>query len=54
MKKKLSCLSLQEELNKANADILKRKELKVLQEKAEEMKVIEFQKAKAVSSAVSD
>lgn len=40
-------IGLREELNKANADILKRKELKVLQEKAEELKVIEFQKAKA-------
>lgn len=46
-RKKEEQIGLREELNKANADILKRKELKVLQEKAEEMKVIEFQKAKA-------
>ena len=48
-RKKVDQLQLREELNKANADILKRKELKKLQEKAEEMKVLEFQKQKAVS-----
>jgi len=50
-RKKHEQLGLREELNKANAEILKRKELKVLQEKAEELKVLEFQKRKAEREA---
>ena len=40
---------LQTELNKANDEILARREIKKEQEKAEEMKVIEYMKQKAVS-----
>ena len=39
----------QTELNKANDEILARREIKKEQEKAEEMKVIEYMKQKAVS-----
>lgn len=50
-KKKVEQLDLREELNKANDEILKRKEYKTLQEKAEELKVLEFQKQKAEREA---
>ena len=40
---------MQTELNKANDEILARREIKKEQEKAEEMKVIEYMKQKAVS-----
>uniref|UniRef100_A0A0B7A4H8 Cilia- and flagella-associated protein 45 n=1 Tax=Arion vulgaris TaxID=1028688 RepID=A0A0B7A4H8_9EUPU len=50
-RKKLEQESLREELNKANAELLKRKELKTLQDKAEELKVLEFQKQKAEREA---
>ncbi|RUS83915.1 hypothetical protein EGW08_008329 [Elysia chlorotica] len=51
-RKKIEQLALREELNKANAEILKRKELKTMQEKAEELKVLEFQKQKAEREAI--
>ena len=41
---------LQEELNKANRELLVRKDLKKIQERAEEEKVLEFQRKKAVST----
>ena len=40
---------LREELNQCNADIITRKELQKEQEKMIEAKVLEYQKAKAVS-----
>jgi hypothetical protein len=39
----------QHDLNKANDEILARREIKKQQEKAEELKVIEYMKQKAVS-----
>ena len=45
--------SFQNELNKANEEILARREIKKQQEKAEEQKVIEYMKQKAVSIATA-
>lgn len=39
----------QEDLNKANEDLLRRREIKKEQEVAEEQKVVEYMKKKAVS-----
>lgn len=46
-KKKAEQLALRNELNKANDEILARREIKKEQEKAEELKVIEYMKQKA-------
>lgn len=43
---------LQEELNQANAEMLRRKDLKTKQEKMEELKVVEYMKQKAVSVTI--
>lgn len=42
-------LQKQEDLNKANEDLLRRREIKKEQEVAEEQKVVEYMKKKAVS-----
>lgn len=47
----LACV-LQEELNQANAEMLRRKDLKTKQEKMEELKVVEYMKQKAVSVTI--
>jgi hypothetical protein len=43
----------QEDLNKANEDLLRRREIKKEQEVAEEQKVVEYMKKKAVSINLS-
>lgn len=43
---------LQHDLNKANEEILARRQIKKQQEKAEELKVIEYMKQKAVSIVI--
>ncbi|XP_076438329.1 cilia- and flagella-associated protein 45-like isoform X2 [Babylonia areolata] len=50
-KRKSEQTHLREELNKANRDILRRKELKKEQDRAEEEKVLEFQRKKAEREA---
>lgn len=50
-KRKTEQTHLREELNKANRDILRRKELKKEQERAEEEKVLDFQRKKAEREA---
>lgn len=50
-KKKSEQVHLREELNKANRDILRRKDIKKDQERAEEEKVLDFQRKKAEREA---
>ena len=48
-RKRAEQVVLREDLNKCNADIIRRRELAREQERMIEQKVVEFQKAKAVS-----
>ncbi|XP_046342077.1 cilia- and flagella-associated protein 45-like isoform X2 [Haliotis rufescens] len=50
-KRKAEQTDLREELNKANDDIIRRRDVKKLQEQAEEMKVLEYQRQKAEREA---
>ncbi|XP_013412315.1 cilia- and flagella-associated protein 45-like [Lingula anatina] len=50
-KKHAEAAALREELNRANADMLQRKELQAEQEKLAELKVVEYQKQKAEREA---
>ena len=50
-RKRAEQIVLREDLNKCNADIIHRRELAKEQERMIEQKVVDFQKAKAVSAA---